>query len=125
MNLSQSNFSMYQFLRKSSVHFNNGDSETSDSENTFQIYLYAFTMFLSFFANMTLVFIILSTKSLRTKFNFFVVNFSLVNLLIPTFCMWLHLVYHLDKGQWRFGAFFCRINKFIQGRLFLLCTCLP
>ncbi|XP_062620448.1 substance-P receptor-like [Saccostrea cucullata] len=115
MNLSHLDFAaLRRLLSNSSINLKNDDSDTSNLERTFQIYLYAFTMFLSFFANFSLIAVVLSAKSLRTKFNFFVVNFSFVNLLIPTFCMWLHLIFHLDKGQWRFGPFFCKINIFLQ-----------
>ncbi|XP_022309220.2 prolactin-releasing peptide receptor-like [Crassostrea virginica] len=116
MNFSLFNYSDLQLWNHSSFLIQNAPKpdDDSDTERSFHIYLYAFTMFLSFMANSSLVLVIMCTKSLRTKFNFFVVNFSLVNLLIPCFCMWLHLVYHLDKGQWRFGEFFCRINEFIQ-----------
>lgn len=120
MNFSLFNYSDLQLWNHSSFLIQNAatPNDDSDTERSFHIYLYAFTMFLSFMVNSSLVLVIMCTKSLRTKFNFFVVNFSLVNLLIPCFCMWLHLVYHLDKGQWRFGEFFCRINEFIQGIFF-------
>ncbi|XP_052069256.1 QRFP-like peptide receptor [Mytilus californianus] len=71
-------------------------------------------MFISFFGNLTLIVVILSTKSLRTKFNYYILNLAVADILVPLTCMWLHLVTDFNPSKWILGSFFCKINTFSQ-----------
>ncbi|CAG2216533.1 QRFP-like peptide receptor [Mytilus edulis] len=88
--------------------------EMPDDEKAIKIFAYAVAMFLSFFGNLTLIVVILSTKSLRTKFNYYILNLAVADILVPLTCMWLHLVTDFNPSTWILGSFFCKINTFSQ-----------
>lgn len=90
--------------------------EMPDDEKAIKIFAYAVAMFLSFFGNLTLIVVILSTKSLRTKFNYYILNLAVADILVPLTCMWLHLVTDFNPSTWILGSFFCKINTFSQGK---------
>ena len=89
--------------------------DISSSEKAFKITLYVMAMLVAIVGNLLLIIVILRTQSLRTKFNYYVLNLAFVDLFVPGTCMWLHLVQYLDQDQWTMGPFFCRIKTFIQG----------
>lgn len=76
-------------------------------------YLLAFIVAL--LGNLCVITVILRTKSLRTKFNMYIVNLALADLMIPLFCMWIQLVASLNM-QWILGKFLCKIHTFVQGK---------
>ncbi|KAK3591707.1 hypothetical protein CHS0354_019472 [Potamilus streckersoni] len=85
------------------------------SEITLKILFYVVSMCGAFFGNLTIILVIACHRVLRTKFNFYIINLVTADLLVPVFCMWVHLVSSLNK-QWPLGETFCRIHTFVQGR---------
>lgn len=84
-------------------------------EKAIKIFAYVIAIIISFFGNLSLIVVILSTKSLRTKFNFYIINLAVADILVPSTCMWLHLINDFYPSKWILGTFFCRINTFSQG----------
>ena len=104
------NLSLSDLFRNAKTH------EMPLQEKTIKIFAYVVAITISFFGNMTLMVVILSTKSLRTKFNYYILNLAVADILVPLSCMWLHLVNDFYPSKWILGSFFCRINTFSQGK---------
>jgi hypothetical protein len=51
---------------------------------------------------------------MRTTTNYYIVNLAVADLLVTVCCMWVTLIDDVTEG-WVLGAFFCRINTFMQG----------
>ena len=89
-------------------------------DTEFQIILkyifYVLSMIIAFFGNLSVIFVILRTKSLRTKFNIYIVNLAFADLFMPIVCMWIHLINSLNH-KWIFGEFMCKIHTFVQGKI--------
>lgn len=88
------------------------------SEISLKITTYAIVFLVALLSNISIIIVVLVTKSLRTKFNFYIVNLAIGNCLIPLMCMWLHLVQDISPTNWPLGAFLCRIKNFMQGKYF-------
>ncbi|XP_046578769.1 cholecystokinin receptor type A-like [Haliotis rubra] len=88
--------------------------EKSVFEQVTKICFYTITIVVGFCANGLIVVVISGTNSLRTKFNFYVVNLAVADVLVIMFCSWIHLVSDL-KQQWILGSFMCTANAFVQG----------
>lgn len=55
-------------------------------------------------------------KSYKSKsVNFFILNLCFCDLMIVMWCSWVHLINSISQN-WIFGAFFCKLNTYIQGR---------
>lgn len=87
----------------------------SDVEISFKIIAYILVISLAFFGNLIVIFIILKTKSLRTKFNIYFVNLAVADMAMPTICMWIHLV-NSDGRYWKLGEFLCKTHNFFNGK---------
>jgi len=81
-----------------------------------KIVFYVLAIVMALFGNLSIIVIIIKTKSLRTKFNFYIVNLAVADTLIALTCMWIHLVNSMDD-QWLLGSFLCKIHTFVQGKL--------
>lgn len=90
--------------------------KASQQEIILKITLYVIAILVAVIGNLTVIVVITATKTLRTKFNFYILNLAVVDLLIPLTCMWLHLIHDLNPTSWPLGSFFCRINPFMQGK---------
>lgn len=52
--------------------------------------------------------------------NLFILNLCFCDLMIVLWCSWVHMVNSISEN-WKMGAFFCRFNTFVQGKIkFLL-----
>ncbi|KAL3877183.1 hypothetical protein ACJMK2_034924 [Sinanodonta woodiana] len=89
------------------------------AEITLKILFYVISMCGAFFGNLIVLLVIACHRVLRTKFNFYIINLVTADLLMPVFCMWVHLVSSLKK-QWPLGETFCRIHTFLQ--VMLVCV---
>ena len=69
---------------------------------------------IAFIGNLCIIIVILKTKSLRTKFNLYIVNLAVADFLMPSLCMWIYLV-SSTSNQWLLGSFLCKIHTFVQG----------
>lgn len=117
------NFSSFHFDLKQFQNFSLSDLlgdkdglHMPSGEKNAKIFAYAVAIFMSFFGNLLLIIVIASTKSLRTKFNYYILNLAVANILVPLTCMWLHLMHDFNRAQWTLGPFFCRIHTFSQGK---------
>lgn len=121
-NLSSLNgtFDFATWLKHSNISFSDLSvlPEISTREKVLKISTYVLAMMLSLGFNSLIIVVIAKTKSLRTKFNFYVINLACVNILIVLTCMWLHLVTNLNPSKWPLGSFFCKIHTFMQGKIF-------
>ncbi|XP_060578180.1 QRFP-like peptide receptor isoform X2 [Ruditapes philippinarum] len=73
----------------------------------------------AFIGNLCIIIVILKTKSLRTKFNLYIVNLAIADFLMPTICMWIYMV-NSSRDQWLLGSFLCKIHTFVQ--VTIVCT---
>ena len=98
--------------------FPNDFFDQNGEHPTFELALkcvfYAIAMFLALFGNLAIIIVVIRTKSLRTKFNIYIVNLAIADFFIPVVSMWLHLGNNLHE-QWAFGRGLCKIHTFIQG----------
>jgi ABC-type uncharacterized transport system fused permease/ATPase subunit len=69
----------------------------------------------AFIGNLCIIIVILKTKSLRTKFNLYIVNLAIADFLMPSICMWIYMV-NSSRDQWLLGSFLCKIHTFVQGK---------
>lgn len=118
------NFSSFHFDLSKFQNFSLSDllgdkdgNHMPSEEKAAKIFAYVVAIIISFFGNLLLIIVILSTKSLRTKFNFYILNLAVADILVPMTCMWLHLINDFYNAQWILGSFFCRINTFAQGKI--------
>ncbi|XP_048248838.1 orexin receptor type 2-like [Haliotis rufescens] len=91
--------------------------EKSLLEQATKICFYTITIAVGLCANGLIIGVISATKSLRTKFNFYVVNLAVADVLVVVFCSWIHLVSDL-KQQRILGSFMCTANTFVQGKMY-------
>ncbi|XP_033733515.1 prolactin-releasing peptide receptor-like [Pecten maximus] len=110
------NFDFSAWLKNSNISFSDLSvlPDISTTERVAKITMYAVAILLALTLNSLIIIVIIRTKSLRTKFNLYVVNMASVNILISLTCMWLHVVTNLNPTKWPLGSFFCKINTFLQ-----------
>ena len=73
-------------------------------------------MIIGLLGNVLVMYVVWSSKAMRTTTNYFLVNLALSDLMVTLSCMWVRLVDDLSEG-WVLGGFFCRFNSFAQGKV--------
>ena len=73
---------------------------------------------LALIGNITIILIVWKNKRMRTTTNFYIVNLAVSDLMVTCSCTWVNLVDDLTEG-WVLGAFFCKFNSFVQGKIIL------
>ncbi len=76
---------------------------------------YSLTILVGVLSNGLIIGVISFTKSLRTKFNMYIMNLAVTDVLVNCVCSWVHLVSDQHQ-QWILGAFMCKANTFMQGK---------
>ncbi|XP_021357515.1 G-protein coupled receptor 54-like [Mizuhopecten yessoensis] len=117
-------FDFSAWLTRSNISFSDLSvlPDISTNERVAKILMYVLAMILALTLNSLIIVVIIRTKSLRTKFNMYVLNLASVNILITLTCMWLHLVTNLSPSKWPLGHFFCKINTFLQVLVVTVCV---
>lgn len=64
--------------------------------------------------NCWVVWVVASTKRMRTTTNFYIVNLAAADLAVTLLCTWVYLV-TMVTDNWSLGAVFCKLNSFAQG----------
>lgn len=64
------------------------------------------------FGNLIVVWVVVSTKKMRTVTNYFIVNLSIADTMVSTLNVIFNFVYMLD-GDWPFGSSYCKVSNFI------------
>ncbi|XP_060072035.1 prolactin-releasing peptide receptor-like [Ylistrum balloti] len=110
------NFDFTAWLKSSNISFSDLSvlPDITTNERVAKIAMYVLAIVLALTLNSLIIVVIIRTKSLRTKFNMYVLNLACVNILIAVTCMWLHVVTNLNPTRWPLGPFFCKINTFLQ-----------
>ncbi|XP_034487365.1 tachykinin-like peptides receptor 99D [Drosophila innubila] len=62
--------------------------------------------------NLIVVWIVLTTKRMRTVTNYFIVNLSIADAMVSSLNVTFSYYYMLD-GDWPFGEFYCKVSQFI------------
>ncbi|XP_062124331.1 tachykinin-like peptides receptor 99D isoform X1 [Drosophila sulfurigaster albostrigata] len=62
--------------------------------------------------NLIVVWIVLTTKRMRTVTNYFIVNLSIADAMVSSLNVTFNYYYMLD-GDWPFGEFYCKVSQFI------------
>lgn len=93
--------------------------EESDFDVGLKYCFYILSFVVALIGNLCIILVILRTKSLRTKFNMYIVNLAVADFLMPSVCMWIHLV-SSSSDQWLLGSFLCKIHTFVQGNHFVI-----
>lgn len=116
-NDTQMDYSQYAFEDyNTSAHYYIGEIQQAPTwEIIVKIIAYVIIMVLSLVGNMLVVYIVWHNKRMRTTTNFFIVNLAVSDLMVTSSCTWVHLVDDLTEG-WVLGAFFCKVNSFMQGQ---------
>ena len=83
-------------------------------ETAIKTLLFAVIIFFSIVGNFLIILVVLRNRSMRTTTNYYIVNLAVADLLVTVCCMWVTLVDDVTEG-WVLGAFFCKINTFMQG----------
>ena len=71
-------------------------------------------MVVALLGNLAVVIVVACNKRMQTTTNFYLVNLAVSDLGVTLSCTWVHLVDDLTEG-WVLGAFFCKLNTFMQG----------
>lgn len=94
-----------------------GDNQTAVTQFTqpgWQIALwaitYSFIVITSIVGNITVIWIILAHRRMRTATNYFIVNLALSDLLMSTFNTIFNFIY-ASHNVWYFGKEFCRFQN--------------
>lgn len=88
--------------------------DVQDWEIVIKSILFAVIIFFSIIGNFLIILVVLRNRSMRTTTNYYIVNLAVADLLVTACCMWVTLIDDVTEG-WVLGAFFCRINTFMQG----------
>ncbi|XP_010223563.1 PREDICTED: substance-K receptor [Tinamus guttatus] len=92
----------------------NGTAETQFTQPGWQIALWAITYSLivvaSLVGNVTVIWIILAHRRMRTATNYFIVNLALADVLMAAFNTIFNFVY-ASHNVWYFGEEFCRFQN--------------
>lgn len=88
--------------------------DVQDWEIVIKSILFAVIIFFSIIGNFLIILVVLRNRSMRTTTNYYIVNLAVADLLVTVCCMWVTLIDDVTEG-WVLGAFFCRINTFMQG----------
>ncbi|KAH3861201.1 QRFP-like peptide receptor [Dreissena polymorpha] len=91
-----------------------------------KIVFYSALIILGVFGNLIIIVVIARYKHLRTKFNLYVVNLAVCDLLVAVTCPWVHLMTDLSP-HWPLGEVICKVHTFVQvtmicSSIFTLCT---
>ncbi|KAH8326541.1 hypothetical protein KR067_010006 [Drosophila pandora] len=62
--------------------------------------------------NLIVVWIVMTTKRMRTVTNYFIVNLSIADAMVSSLNVTFNYYYMLD-GDWPFGEFYCKVSQFI------------
>ncbi|XP_023036096.1 tachykinin-like peptides receptor 99D isoform X1 [Drosophila willistoni] len=62
--------------------------------------------------NLIVVWIVLTTKRMRTVTNYFIVNLSIADAMVSSLNVTFNSYYMLDN-DWPFGEFYCKLSQFI------------
>ncbi|KAM8707005.1 hypothetical protein ACLKA7_011159 [Drosophila subpalustris] len=62
--------------------------------------------------NLIVVWIVLTTKRMRTVTNYFIVNLSIADAMVSSLNVTFNFYYMLD-GDWPFGELYCKVSQFI------------
>ncbi|XP_037942698.1 tachykinin-like peptides receptor 99D [Teleopsis dalmanni] len=62
--------------------------------------------------NLIVVWIVLTTKRMRTVTNYFIVNLSIADAMVSSLNVTFNYIYMLDN-DWPFGELYCKISQFI------------
>ncbi|KAJ0002187.1 hypothetical protein NQD34_001983 [Periophthalmus magnuspinnatus] len=93
----------------------NGRSQNKFYQPGWQVALWAIAYFLiilvSVTGNVTVIWIILAHRRMRTVTNYFIVNLAFSDVFIATFNTFINFVYALYNG-WYFGLGYCRFQNF-------------
>lgn len=71
---------------------------------------YSFIVITSIVGNITIIWIILAHRRMRTATNYFIVNLALSDLLMSTFNTIFNFIY-ASHNVWYFGEEFCRFQN--------------
>lgn len=77
--------------------------------------LFAIIILMSLVGNILIIIIVFRNRQMHTPTNYYIVNLAVADLMVTVWCTWATLVDSFAHG-WVFGAFFCKINTFMQGR---------
>ena len=72
-------------------------------------------MMVAILGNLAVVIVVARNKRMQTTTNYYLVNLAISDLMVTLSCTWVHMVDDQTEG-WVLGAFFCKINSFMQGR---------
>ncbi|RWS27730.1 tachykinin-like peptides receptor 86C [Leptotrombidium deliense] len=70
-------------------------------------------LFIAVVGNITVIWIVVGHKSMRSVTNFFLLNLTIADLMMATFNAIFNFVFMLHS-HWPFGQIYCTINNFIS-----------
>ncbi|KAL9894569.1 tachykinin-like receptor at 99D isoform 2-T2 [Glossina fuscipes fuscipes] len=74
--------------------------------------LFASMVFIATSGNLIVVWIVLTTKRMRTVTNYFIVNLSVADAMVSCLNVTFNYIYMLNN-DWPFGELYCKISQFI------------
>ncbi len=80
-----------------------------------KVIFYVIIILVALLGNLAVVVTIWKKQRLHTTTNYYLVNLAVSDLMVTLSCTWVHLVDDLTEN-WVLGAFFCRINSFVQSK---------
>lgn len=78
----------------------------------FWIFLFGIMVITAIIGNLTVIWIIMMNKRMRSVTNYFLLNLSISDLIATTLNAVFNFVYLL-QNHWPFGIFYCSFNNFI------------
>ncbi|XP_076066287.1 QRFP-like peptide receptor isoform X2 [Oratosquilla oratoria] len=79
-----------------------------------KIIFYVILFVLSMTGNILVLLVFYHNDNMRSTINQHLVNLAVADLLVATFCMWVHLVRHLTYPNYVLPAIVCKLEGFIQ-----------
>ncbi|XP_022238545.1 RYamide receptor-like [Limulus polyphemus] len=106
--LTEFNFSEFEFPQPQLLtrHFS--------WQDYMKISFYFLTIVVALIGNVGVILTVAFNRASRSTINCYLVNLSVADLLICSFCMWVHLVDNLYKPTYVLGPFMCKFNSFAQ-----------
>ncbi|GFO12465.1 neuropeptide ff receptor 2 [Plakobranchus ocellatus] len=82
-------------------------------EIALKISFYILAMLMDIVGNSIVILIIVLNRKMRTTTNTLIANLAVSDLMVASFCMWVHAGNQVTHN-WPFGNFFCKVNTFFQ-----------
>ncbi|CAL1543156.1 unnamed protein product, partial [Lymnaea stagnalis] len=80
-------------------------------EIAIKVVFYVIAIVMDLVGNVIVILIIALNRKMRSTTNVLIINLAVSDLMVGTFCMWIHLG-NQTSPNWPFGWFMCKFSTF-------------